>query len=78
MYLVVLQFYVTYFDVKFSYNPEWFADEDEDEGEEWNIEKYRRETEAEHDAQEAARLASLNINDDGYREETKQPTDEGS
>ncbi|KAL5525514.1 hypothetical protein ACEPAG_6850 [Sanghuangporus baumii] len=56
----------------FTYNPEWFADEDEDVGEEWDIEKYRRETEAEHEAEEAARLAQLNIQDEGYREEDSE------
>ncbi|EJD07105.1 uncharacterized protein FOMMEDRAFT_144867 [Fomitiporia mediterranea MF3/22] len=52
----------------FTYNPEWFADEDDEGEDEWDIEKYRRETEAEHDATEAARIAHFNIQDEGYRE----------
>ncbi|KAI5117376.1 hypothetical protein M0805_004366 [Coniferiporia weirii] len=52
----------------FAYNPEWFADEDDDAEDEWDIEKYRREAQAERDAEEAARIAGLNIGDDGYRE----------
>ena len=53
---------------QFTYNPEWFADEDDDVGEELDIEKYRRQAEAEHEAEEAARLAQLSIEDDGYRD----------
>ena len=50
-------------------------DEDEDE---WDIEQYRRETDAEHDAEEAARIATLNIDDNGYREDTVELADGGS
>jgi len=52
----------------FTYNPEWFADEDDDEEEEWDIEKYRRETQAEEDVAEEERITGLNLEDDGYRE----------
>jgi len=53
----------------FTYNPEWFAEEDDEpEEDEWDIAKYRRETEVERDAAEEARLAALNIDDEGYRE----------
>jgi len=52
----------------FSYNPEWFAEDDEDSDEEWDIAMYRRETEAEEQAAEEARLAALGL-DDGYRED---------
>lgn len=47
-------------------------DEDEDAEEEWDIAKYRRETEAEHVAEEAARLAAFSIQDDGYRDDDAQ------
>ena len=64
----VLQFHISYtFAItdylQFTYNPEWFADEDDDTEEEWDIEKFRRETEAEHDAEEVARIAALSLND---------------
>jgi len=52
----------------FTYNPEWFEDEDEDEEDEWDIEKYRRERQAEDDAAEEARIAALSLADEGYRE----------
>ena len=54
--------------MQFTYNPEWFIDEDVDQEEEWDIAKYRREAEEEHDAEEAARIAALTIQDDGYRD----------
>ncbi|PAV16345.1 translation machinery-associated 46 [Pyrrhoderma noxium] len=55
----------------FTYNPEWFIDDDdEDDQDEWDIDQYRRETEAEHDAQELARIEKLRVDDDAYREES--------
>ena len=57
----------TDFLLQFTYNPEWFADEEEESEEEWDLEKYRQEQQAENDAAEAARIAALNL-EDGYRE----------
>ena len=53
---------------KFTYNPEWFAEDDEGSDDEWDIAMYRREKEAEELAAEEARIAALGL-DDGYREE---------
>ena len=54
--------------LQFTYNPEWFVDEDDDQEDEWDIAKYRRETEDARDTEELARIAALNIEDDGYRD----------
>lgn len=68
---------------QFTYNPEWFADEEEDEEDEWDIEKYRRERQEEQDAAEADRIAALSLADanadEGYREtDAVQDGDGGS
>ncbi|KAF9556057.1 hypothetical protein CPC08DRAFT_711534 [Agrocybe pediades] len=48
----------------FQYNPEWFQDEDEGEdSDDFDLEKYRREKEAEDMAAEEARIAGLSIHD---------------
>ncbi|TDL25757.1 hypothetical protein BD410DRAFT_784790 [Rickenella mellea] len=57
----------------FSYNPEWFEDEEGDAEEEWDIEKYRRERDAERDADEEERIQSLS---DGYHEPPPPTTGE--
>ena len=60
-----------FFTFQFTYNPEWFIDDDdEDDQDEWDIDQYRRETEAEHDAQELARIEKLRVDDDAYREDS--------
>ncbi|KAK7682507.1 hypothetical protein QCA50_014307 [Cerrena zonata] len=51
----------------FSYNPEWFADEEEEE-EDWDIAKYRMEKEEEEMAAEEKRIAELQLSD-GYSPE---------
>jgi len=45
----------------FQYNPEWFDDEDEDDSDGWDLQKYRREQEAEDLAAEEARIAGLSL-----------------
>ncbi|KAF8657557.1 hypothetical protein AX16_002194 [Volvariella volvacea WC 439] len=46
----------------FQYNPEWFEDEDDGDGsEDWDLDRYRRETEAENLAAEEARIAQLSL-----------------
>lgn len=44
----------------FQYNPEWFQDEDEQE-EEWDLDKFRRQKEEEDLAAENLRIAQLNL-----------------
>ncbi len=53
---------------QFTYNPEWFVEEDEGSDDEWDITMYRREKEADELEAEEARIASLDL-EDGYREE---------
>ncbi|KAF8626935.1 hypothetical protein AX17_006435 [Amanita inopinata Kibby_2008] len=49
----------------FQYNPEWFADEDEgDEEDDWDLQKYRREKEAEDLAAEELRITNLSLADE--------------
>jgi hypothetical protein len=48
----------------FQYNPEWFEDSDEEE-EEWDLDKYRREKEAEDMATEEDRIKQLSLQDGG-------------
>ncbi|TFK60130.1 hypothetical protein BDN72DRAFT_546392 [Pluteus cervinus] len=49
----------------FQYNPEWFEDEDDgEESDDWDLQKYRRETEAEQLTAEEARIAGLNLDDE--------------
>lgn len=45
----------------FSYNPEWFEDEDEGDEEDWDLDKYRKEKEAEDLAAEERRIAALSL-----------------
>lgn len=49
----------------FSYNPEWFDDEDEDDdgSEDWDLSKYRREQEEEDRQAEESRIAALSLQD---------------
>ncbi|KAG5340893.1 hypothetical protein C0989_012645 [Termitomyces sp. Mn162] len=48
----------------FTYNPEWFADsDDEDDGDEWDLNKYRRQKEAEDLEAEERRIAGLSLQD---------------
>ena len=49
----------------FQYNPEWFEDGDEDDGEEdWDLTKYRRQKEDEDMEAENERIRGLGITDD--------------
>ncbi|TFK99388.1 hypothetical protein BDV98DRAFT_571510 [Pterulicium gracile] len=48
----------------FQYNPEWFA-EDDDEEEDWDLAKYRKETEDDRADEEERRLGGLTLDDDG-------------
>ncbi len=50
---------------QFTYNPEWFQEEEDDAEDEWDLEKYRRETQEQKDAEEEERIQSLH---NGYRE----------
>jgi len=50
----------------FQYNPEWFEDEDEGD-DDWDLNKYRREKEAEDLAAEQMRIADLSLHE-GLRE----------
>ncbi|EKM58585.1 uncharacterized protein PHACADRAFT_117663 [Phanerochaete carnosa HHB-10118-sp] len=47
----------------FTYNPEWFQDEEEEE--EWDLAKYRKEKEEEDLAREGQRIQDLSLQDDG-------------
>lgn len=50
--------------VKFQYNPEWFEDEDEgDASEDWDLERYRSQKEADDLAAEEKRIADLALRD---------------
>ncbi|KAF5382230.1 hypothetical protein D9615_004260 [Tricholomella constricta] len=52
----------------FQYNPEWFQDEEEDDGgDDWDLDKYRREKEEEDLEAEELRIAKLALGD-GYHE----------
>jgi len=61
----------------FQYNPEWFEDEEDAGGEDWDLERYRAQKEQEHAQEEARRLASLGLYDGeeggsgGAREESE-------
>ncbi|KAG6917513.1 hypothetical protein DXG01_002260 [Tephrocybe rancida] len=50
----------------FQYNPEWFADEDDD-AEDWDLDKYRRQKEEEDLEAEELRIAELSL-EGGYHE----------
>ena len=52
------------YSVQFTYNPEWFEDE-EDEEDDWDLAKYRKEKEEEDLAQEEARIRDLSLQDGG-------------
>jgi len=52
----------------FTYNPEWFVEEDEGSDDEWDIAMYRREKEVDELEAEESRIAALDL-EDGYREE---------
>ncbi|KAL6298533.1 hypothetical protein BKA93DRAFT_820327 [Sparassis latifolia] len=47
----------------FTYNPEWFADEDEGEEDDWDLEQYRRQKEVEDLAAEEENLQGAEQND---------------
>lgn len=47
----------------FQYNPEWFEDEDDEGSEDWDLDRYRREKEAEDLKAEEARIAALSLDD---------------
>jgi len=47
----------------FQYNPEWFDDSDDEEGEDWDLAKYRRQKEDEDLADEERRIAELALED---------------
>ncbi|KAG6820089.1 hypothetical protein H0H93_005518 [Arthromyces matolae] len=49
----------------FTYNPEWFEDEEEDGGDDWDLDKYRREKQAEDEQAEEQRIAALSLEDEG-------------
>jgi hypothetical protein len=51
----------------FQYNPEWFQDSDEEDGEgdDWDLSKYRRQKEDEDLAAETERIRLLVIDHDG-------------
>ncbi|KAG6833364.1 hypothetical protein H0H87_007981 [Tephrocybe sp. NHM501043] len=51
----------------FQYNPEWFADEDDEVGDDWDLDKYRRQKETEDLEAEERRIAGLSLQD-GYHE----------
>ena len=54
---------------QFTYNPEWFVEEDDNaEEDEWDLAKYRQETEAEREAEEERRIRELYGGDDGGTE----------
>jgi len=45
----------------FQYNPEWFEDEEDAGGEDWDLQKYRTTQEEERALEEEARLAALHL-----------------
>ncbi|KAG6841482.1 hypothetical protein C0991_010670 [Blastosporella zonata] len=51
----------------FQYNPEWFADEEDDVADDWDLDKYRRQKEEEDLEAEERRIAALSLKD-GYNE----------
>ncbi|KAG6894027.1 hypothetical protein C0992_007755 [Termitomyces sp. T32_za158] len=49
---------------QFTYNPEWFADSDEeDDGDDWDLDKYRRQKEADDLEAEERRISGLSLQD---------------
>jgi len=58
-----LVFSVTHLNssLQFQFNPEWFEDEDDDGTDDWDLNKYRKEKEAEDLAAEEARIAALQL-----------------
>ena len=52
--------------IKFTYNPEWFEDEDEGDEEDWDLSKYRRYENDDDDEREVEEgVQSLDVRDDG-------------
>ncbi|KAG5635962.1 hypothetical protein H0H81_009531 [Sphagnurus paluster] len=51
----------------FQYNPEWFADEEDDGGDDWDLNKYRRQKEEEDLEAEEQRIAGLSLRE-GFHE----------
>lgn len=54
--------YLCWSIVQFTYNPEWFQDED-DEEEEWDLAQYRQQQEDEDLAAEEQRVHDLTLDD---------------
>jgi hypothetical protein len=55
--------------LQFQYNPEWFEEEDEgDASDDWDLNKYRREKEAEDLGAEEQRIADLTLREGGFTE----------
>lgn len=51
--------------MQFTYNPEWFEDEEEGEEDEWDIAKYRKQQEDEDLAAEEERIRQLALDGSG-------------
>ncbi|KAI0833589.1 hypothetical protein BC628DRAFT_1344365 [Trametes gibbosa] len=62
----------------FTYNPEWFEDEEEGEDEDWDLAKYRQEKEDEDAAAEAERIRNLELYGDAPAEVGADDADGGT
>jgi hypothetical protein len=58
----IASIYFLIFVMQFTFNPEWFEDSDEEEeGDDWDLEKYRRQKEEDDLAAEIQRIKDLEL-----------------
>ncbi|KAI0719382.1 hypothetical protein C8T65DRAFT_636526 [Cerioporus squamosus] len=62
----------------FTYNPEWFEDDDEPEEDEWDLAKYRKEQEDADIAAEEERIRQLQLGEGGHSEVAADDADGGT
>ncbi|KAM5531792.1 hypothetical protein V8D89_014562 [Ganoderma adspersum] len=62
----------------FTYNPEWFEDEEEADEDDWDLAKYRKEKEDEDLAAEEERIRSLQLGGGGYSDVAADDADGGT
>ncbi|RDX57184.1 hypothetical protein OH76DRAFT_1368069 [Lentinus brumalis] len=62
----------------FTYNPEWFEDDDEPEDDEWDLAKYRKEQEDADRLAEEERIRQLQLGESGYSEVPADDADGGT
>ena len=64
--------------MQFTYNPEWFEDEEEADEDDWDLAKYRKEKEDEDLAAEEERIRNLQLGGGGYSDVAADDADGGT